>query len=689
MSNLNKDAECTIDTRHKLSLERINSIANEFEGQPDFKDYFEKMAEFLLSLEKVRTLVAEGTIKNLDIADLKKNNQMLYGDILPDNYETSYANPTYATKKLTDKYGQVLCLLYAELRSGIFYAFENKQEYLTILNELFLQVCGCFEREELPEYAELKDIIYWYASDYCDVFVTGKIQESIRPEYTFANDIINNSDLNDLKYLYYFGEYVSDNVIKTAKHIAALPYETIKKMADVYTEGYKQGFINEGKDLSIKSTVNVIYPLGFEKVVKEAMINFKEMGLDSIFFRDAGSVISKRPIYVNLGTAANKQYDYDHRFDQGLFMDKKYIDRKLDVLKNTYENNKEIASKMAGPAVKMIFGEVPFAPLSKDEAIGYSDEQKKLSLEYDNKSGMINNEYIKGEERSFTIIAYPVPDIGEDFNEIFDETIKINTLDVKLYEKIQKTLIDVLDKGEYVNVLGGGNNRTNLRVSLQKLKNPEKETLFANCLADVNIPVGEVFTSPMLEGTKGILHIDKVYLDGMQYYELELTFEDGMITDYTCENFDDLEENKKFIVENLFSHHPSLPISEFAIGTNTTAFAMAEKYNIIEKLPILIIEKMGPHFAIGDTCYKWSEDLKVYNPDGKEIQAKDNSISIKRKEDPSKAYYQCHTDITIPYYDLKEISVVTYEGEKIMLIENGRFVLPGTEILNEPLDSLS
>ncbi len=36
-------------------------------------------------------------------------------------------------------------------------------------------------------------------------------------------------------------------------------------MADVYTEGYRIGFINTGKDLSKKSIVNIRYSLGFER----------------------------------------------------------------------------------------------------------------------------------------------------------------------------------------------------------------------------------------------------------------------------------------------------------------------------------------------------------------------------------------------------------------------------------------
>ena len=115
------------------------------------------------------------------------------------------------------------------------------------------------------------------------------------------------------------------------------------------------------------------------------------------------------------------------------------------------------------------------------------------------------------------------------------------------------------------------------------------------------------------------------------------------------------------------------------------SYVVAKKYQIEDKMPILIAEKMGPHFAVGDTCYSWSEENKLYNPDGKEIVAKDNSVSILRKEDVSKAYFQCHTDITIPYEELEEIAVVTEKGERIMLLKDGHFVLSGTEILNEPL----
>nr|WP_288858835.1 aminopeptidase [uncultured Faecalicatena sp.] len=672
--------------RHELSVDRIKAIATEDTVNEKFQPYFQAVSAFLLELEAVRRKVENGQWDRLELKEMEEFNYVLYVDILDEHYDISYANPAFAVKMLGEELGKLLSFLYAEIRGGIPYVFENRMDYLTILNELFIEVYNCFEAEPVPEYRSLKEIVYWYASDYCDVFLADRIEEQLYPEDSFAAELILNADLEDDRYLYRFGEFITQNELHTARHLRSLPNETIRKMADVYTEGYRIGFINTGKDLSKKSVVNIRYCLGFERVVRVAIENFEKMGLKPVIYRAASSVITKREQFKvgYYGAIANKQYEYDHRSDQSLFMDKRYIERKLDVLKNVYEKNKEQAAQFAGPAVMEIFGEKPFSPEAKPEAPTYSDAQRSLSLLYDSRSGQLTNQYIKGEEHRFTIIAYPVPESGDDYAAIFDEVIRINTLDAKLYEKVQQTLIDALDQGEYVHILGKGENQTDLKVQLYHLENPKKETIFENCVADVNIPVGEVFTSPVLEGTNGVLHVSRVYLNELQYQNLKIVFKDGMIEDYTCSNFGQEEENRKYIYENVLHNHKTLPLGEFAIGTNTTAYVAAKKYGIEDKMPILIAEKMGPHFAVGDTCYSWSEDIKVYNPNGKEIVAKDNSVSILRKEDVAKAYFQCHTDITIPYEELEEISVVTKEGKNIILLKDGRFVLEGTEALNEP-----
>ncbi len=411
------------------------------------------------------------------------------------------------------------------------------------------------------------------------------------------------------------------------------------------------------------------------------------MGLKPVIYRSGVSVLTRKG-QLKIGYCGgnpNKQYDYDHKEDTALILDRKFAERKFEVTETTYEHYKDRAKQFAGPACMEVFGEKPFSPIQKDTALKLSQAQTEISLEYSNKNSELVNRYIPGDERSFTIIAYPLPEIGEQYPEIFSEIIKINTLDAKVYEKVQQTIIDALDQGESVHIKGAGINRTDLTVKLHALNDPEKETIFENCVADVNIPVGEVFTSPVLEGTNGILHVSKVYLNELQYLDLEVTFANGMIADYNCSNFEHELENKAYVKDNVLYKHPTLPLGEFAIGTNTTAYVAAKKYNIEDKMPILIAEKMGPHFAVGDTCYSWAEDIKVYNPNGKEIIAKDNSVSLLRKEDITKAYFHCHTDITIPYEELAHIIVKCKDGSEITIIENGRFVLPGTEILNEPL----
>ncbi len=672
--------------RDTLSEERLKEITENPNVPDKFKEYFSEVAGFVLLNTKLSDCLERGEYRTLSLEALQQWNKDLYQDIVGEYYKTSYGNPRYA-RKMLGELGGVLCFLYSEIRSLIPLAFDGRLEEMVSLREVFIEIYNLFEDGE-PSEKEIKDVLYWFISDYADVTVEHRVLEQIYPSYSMATDIIMNENLEDPRTLYYFGEYVSDNELKVYDYINSLPEAEIIDMARTFTEGYRMGFVRGNKDLSKKKVVNIRYQLGFERIVRQAILQFKEMGLEPAIFRAASLSINKNVLHRIgfFGAIPNKQYDYDHKEDAAVYLDKAFVERKLGVLRTTYEKHKEQAALFAGPACMETFGEDMFTPENKPEAYSYDEKQKKLNVTYRNESGRIVNEYIKGEERSFTIIAYPIPEIGEPFGEIFHQVVKINTLDYKLYEGIQQNIIEALDQGDYVELHGMNGNRTDLKVALWELGNPEKETKFENCVADVNIPVGEVFTSPKLAGTDGVLHVSQVYLNELLYKDLEITMKNGMVEAYDCKNFEVEEENKKYIEENLLFHHKTLPLGEFAIGTNTTAYVAAKKYGIEEKLPILIAEKMGPHFALGDTCFSWEEEVPTFNPDGKEIIAKENEVSALRKEDLSKAYFNCHTDITIPYDELGELSVVKADGSKIVIIQEGRFVLPGTEELNKPFE---
>ena len=708
-----------ITERFELIKGRISEIGKAPCLKEPLDDYFKREALFLEELFYVLSLSADGSLKKKSLEELKSINHRLYKDILPDNYDKSYGNPEYITHAfanagLPEEYSKCLCFLYGEIRGLIPYAFEGRYDIITIFSELFVEIYGMFlsacegalvpdESEaadgiiqevdaeadgmiSVPEAEELLKTLQSFENDNCDIILRDRMLDQLDPSRDFAKNIILGEDLENLRYLYYYGEYVSENELKIAEFLNSLPKDEIDKMASTYTEGYRIGFVKDKKPLDKKSTVNIRYPLGFERMIRAAIRNFGDMGLEPTIYRAATLSLNKN-IHQKVGyssTSPNRQYDYDHQDDRALFFNAEHANHRLSVQKEAYEEYKPLANGHAGPAVIETFGEDPFTPKARPEALKLNKKQQEAAAKYAVEASTLTNQYIIGEERSFTIIAYPIPEIGDKFAEIFAKTVELNTLDYKLYEGIQQVLIAALDKAERVHVVGRGDNETDLYVELYKLKDPEHETKFENCVADVNIPVGEVFTSPVLKGTTGLLHVTSVYLEGLLYKNLKVYLKDGCVERYSCANFPSVADNEKYFKENVLFNHETLPLGEFAIGTNTTAYRMARDYGIEERLPILIGEKTGPHFALGDTCYSRAEEVRVYNPDGKEIVSKENDFSLLRSEDPNKAYFSCHTDITIPYDELGGIYAITPEGT-IPIIEDGRFVLPGTDELNKPL----
>lgn len=687
--------EDNLKERYALAIERIGEIERNCGiNEPGLTEYFTRTAAFLLDMDSLKKDVGDGILSQLELRQLQRLNESCYQDIIEDNYDKSFANPAYACEKLGADTGRLLSFLYVELRGIIIYAVEKRYAEITALLELFIEIyclCESAEAEGAQEvvYPQLKEAVYWYVSDYSDDFIEYRIREMLDTSLDFATDIIMNSDLTDLRYLYQYGEYITENEMKTAEYLNSLPEDKIEQMAQTFTEGYRIGFELGNKDITKKKLVNIRYCIGFERLVREEIKQFEQMGLQTTVYRAAVNTINKR-MHSKIGyyaTSPNKQMDYDHRFDNALYLDSQFVERKLGALRLAYEKHKEAAAVFGGPAVMEVFGETPFEPEDKKAALHLDERQEKLSVKYDNESSAIVNKYIKGEERSFTIIAYPTPEISDDYEQIFDEIVRINTLDYDKYKVIQQTIIDALDGADYVHVTGCNGNQTDMHVRLMKIADRQKQTIFENCLADVNIPLGEVFTSPVLAGTYGLLNVSSVYLNDLKFHNLKVWFQDGMVTDYSCDNFKDAEKGKTFFKENVLYNHESLPLGEFAIGTNTAAYVMANAYDIVYKLPILIVEKMGPHFAIGDTCYSRAEDNVVYNPNGKEIISRDNAISLLRKTEPERAYFNCHTDITIPYDEIGSITAIYPDGSEIEIIRSGRFVRKGCEELNKPFES--
>lgn len=271
-----------IRERYDLTLERIRMIPTEESVASAYRDYFQKTAEYILELDAI-----------LNSASLEKASVHSFAE----QYDKSYANPEFAVQMMGEEVGRYLCLLYAEMGRGIADVHQKKIDYLTIRNELFIEIYNCFEEENEPNMKELRSILYWYVSDYYEVFVTDRIREVLL-----------------------------------------------------------------GKEVSCGAEYQLF--LG-------------------------GSVFSRR----NAKMMSAERFEADHAEDIALIQDKKLMERKLEVVRNTLEQLKEIAVKYEGEIGFEEQKRVNAEPSA--QAIRFSEKQLSLNAFYNEKEKQIINQYIK------------------------------------------------------------------------------------------------------------------------------------------------------------------------------------------------------------------------------------------------------------------------------------------------------
>ena len=278
--------------RLELVLERLTNIKEKDEqfAVASFGEYFNMAAEFLLTVAENYEFVKSGRAARASLDEWRKRNWKLYGDVTGENYEKSFANPVYASQMLGEEYGALLAAIYADIRLAAGFAYDGELLQVVSRAELFAEIhtLFCYEWEEakkLPDRESVRKIYYWYAFDYADCSAERRVRYYVDPAENLAYTIVMNSDLTDERYLYRYGEYVSENELLTARFMAELDEETVNTMADTYTEGFRIGFIVTGKDIGKKKTVDIIYRLGFERMVRRAVENFAKMGLKPILRR--------------------------------------------------------------------------------------------------------------------------------------------------------------------------------------------------------------------------------------------------------------------------------------------------------------------------------------------------------------------------------------------------------------------
>lgn len=162
--------------RYELAVGRIKELAEELtfvENEylsVDTTEYFSVAACYLNSVIENGN---KGMAKPVNI-------KCLFSPEVP--YEHSYLNPAYAKAVLGIEHGRILSWLLYELCSMEPFVKAGCIQDIVIRMELFLEVYAAYtyewkENGQLPEYATIRQIMYWFAFDYADVAAEQYVEE--------------------------------------------------------------------------------------------------------------------------------------------------------------------------------------------------------------------------------------------------------------------------------------------------------------------------------------------------------------------------------------------------------------------------------------------------------------------------------------------------------------------------------
>lgn len=480
----------------------------------------------------------------------------------------------------------------------------------------------------------------------------------------------------DLGWMEDYGLPVQEEERQLARFLFAYPQEKLQSLGEHIAGAFLHGFISQQRERGSRTGVRLQYCLGQEAIARQVVLALEAQGLQAVI---------QAPACLCYSTGG---FALAHAFDKAACLSKGAQEALIEAYKVAYHCRKSSLVNICGMIGLGQFGEAPASLSPQNETYRPSEARLQSLQELENTRRELEVEYLPPATLSFCKVAFPNCLLGKNFPAVFEDFYRLSTMNSEKYEQIQQCIIDALDSCQAVVLEGAAGNRTRLHVALHPLRHPEKETNFLNCGGDLNVPHGELFTTPLLRGTSGLLHVREVYLKGVFFKNLRLYFEDGWATRCSCENYAEVEANRRHLQEHLLQHHACLPMGEFAIGSNTLAYAIAQKYGLMSRMPILLSEKMGPHIALGDPCFARGEEAPVHNLlDGKEMTARENEHTARRGEED--VYTNIHTDITLAFEEILRLDGLRADGSRVPVIRGGRFVLAGTEELNIPLQGQS
>lgn len=190
--------------------------------------------------------------------------------------------------------------------------------------------------------------------------------------------------------------------------------------------------------------------------------------------------------------------------------------------------------------------------------------------------------------KKWVLLRYPTPSFAQSSRKSSEEFYKfffdVCTLDYSKLNEKMTPLKELMEKTDNVKIITP---TTNLSFSIKGMP-------AIKCSGECNIPDGEIYTAPIKDSVQGYIQFNIPAIDnGIEFNNIKLTFSNGKIVDFQCNNNEKLREI-------LDTDEGSRYLGEFAFGLNP--------YCTEPIKDILFDEKMcsSIHLAIGssyDDCF--------------------------------------------------------------------------------------
>ena len=374
-----------VTERYHLALDRIREIAigESTAMPPAYQTFFRRSAIFLMRCHTFSELMTDGSMHTESYENLSLRFHELYEETLPEQYVCSYLNPDYAVEELGEECGAFFSFLYKELYSNSRHIFDQKLSMTTIYYELFLEIYGMYCSGEVRP-KQLKETIYWFLYDYAEEFSEDYVEEALSTGIRYISESLMEEDLTDPRSLFRHGVLIDDKALSLHRSYACMSEQELEAYACPYVDTYMQELADRITEPGRKRVI-LSYPVGYDRPIHAMMMEFQKRGMEVILYpvpeeEEDSWDHSRRTMETS---CRNPRYDYDHREDMALFLDKRLLDRKNDCLRKCIKEAQEDSERISGFLSFSLPKGERSPMIRKKSACHFTDRQKKMIEEYD------------------------------------------------------------------------------------------------------------------------------------------------------------------------------------------------------------------------------------------------------------------------------------------------------------------